>query len=113
MNETKEEAVVHVADENFEEEVLKAEGPVLVDFWAGWCMPCRMVAPTVEELAKDFEGRAKVAKLDVDANGQTAGQYGVMSIPTLIIFKDGQEVDRVIGVTPKETLASKLEAQIA
>lgn len=108
-----ENGVLHVGDDDFEREVLQSDVPVLVDFWASWCMPCRMVAPTVEELAKDFQGRAKVAKVDVDAAGQTATKYGVMSIPTLIVFKGGQEVDRAVGVTPKDTLASKLEEQLS
>ncbi len=98
-----------LTDANFQKEGLENSQPVLVDFWADWCGPCHMVAPAIEELAADFEGRAKVGKLDVDANGKIAGQYGIRSIPAILLFKDGQVVDQVIGVAPKLELVNKLK----
>lgn len=103
-------AVVPVNDENFTDEVINAEGPVVVDFSADWCAPCVRMAPILEEFAAEVAGRAKVCKLDVDESRKTAIQYGVMSIPTLVFFKDGKEVDRLIGLNTKEALLSKLEA---
>lgn len=101
--------VVTFTDGNFQEEVLTAKEPVLVDFWAAWCGPCKMIAPVVEELAADFAGKAKVGKLNVDEYGKTAQQYGVMSIPTLILFKDGKEQTRIVGFRPKGELANLIE----
>ena len=103
---------VHVTDETFEEVVLGAPVPVLVDFWAPWCGPCRMVAPIVEELARAYDGRAIVAKMNTDENVQVAGQLGIMGIPTLIMFKDGEEADRVVGYMPRKALEERLVAVI-
>ncbi len=101
-----------VTDDRFEAEVLKSELPVLVDFWAEWCAPCHMIAPAVEELAKAYDGEMKFARMDVDSNNKTALQYGIMSIPTLIIFKGGQEKERIIGAVPKSHLEKKVLASI-
>jgi thioredoxin 1 len=102
-------AAAEVTDKSFEQEVLKSDVLVLVDFWAPWCGPCRMVAPVVEEIAGQYEGQIKVVKLNTDDNPQVASQYGIRSIPTLMIFKDGQKVDMVVGAVPKTTLANTLE----
>ncbi len=99
-----------VTDANFEEIVVKSEVPVLVDFWAVWCGPCRTIAPYVEELSKEYEGKALVVKLDVDNNNQTAAKYGIRNIPTLLYFKNGEVADKQVGVVPKNVIASKLEA---
>lgn len=98
-----------VTDSTFKEEVLDNEVPVLVDFWAPWCGPCRMVAPVVEEIALQYDGQLKVVKVNTDENPQIASQYGIRSIPTLMIFKDGQKVDMVVGAVPKSTLSITLE----
>ncbi len=104
---------IYVTDETFEELVLAAELPVMVDFWAPWCGPCRMVAPIVEDLARAYEGRAVVAKMNTDENGGTPSRYGIMGIPTLILFRDGEEVDRVVGFAPRKTLEERLQAAIS
>jgi thioredoxin 1 len=102
-------ATAPVTDASFKEEVLDSEVPVLVDFWAPWCGPCRMVAPVVDEIAEQYAGQVKVVKLNTDENPNVASQYGIRSIPTLMIFKGGQRVDMVVGAVPKTTLANTLE----
>jgi len=100
---------VTLTDANFQAEVLDSDKPVLVDFWATWCGPCRIIAPVIEELAADFEGKAVVGKVDVDHNPQVAMNFGIRSIPTLLFFKDGQVVDQLVGTAPKRVLAERLE----
>ncbi|MBD2385405.1 thioredoxin [Cylindrospermum sp. FACHB-282] len=102
-------AAASVTDSSFKQEVLDSDCPVLVDFWAPWCGPCRMVAPVVEEIAVQYEGQLKVVKVNTDENPQIASQYGIRSIPTLMIFKGGQKVDMVVGAVPKTTLSNTLE----
>lgn len=101
---------VELTDQNFDELVINSDKPVLVDFWAAWCGPCRMVGPIVEELSNDFEGKAIVGKVDVDANNEVAAKYGIRNIPTLLFFKNGEVVDKQVGVVPKPALAEKLNA---
>jgi thioredoxin 1 len=104
---------VTVTDTTFKEEVLDSELPVLVDFWASWCTPCKMIAPIVEEFATQYDGQVKVAKVDVDANPITPGMFGIMSIPTLMIFKGGKAEERIVGYQPKQSLEAKLQAVLA
>jgi thioredoxin 1 len=101
-----------VDDSSFQTEVLQSNVPVLVDFWAIWCGPCKMIAPVVEELSKEYNGKLKVAKVDVDANPKTAMSYGIRSIPTLLIFKSGQVVEQIIGAVPKRHLVEKLNPHL-
>ncbi|WP_163716329.1 thioredoxin [Mangrovibacterium lignilyticum] len=101
---------IEVNDANFEEVVLKSEIPVLVDFWAEWCGPCRMVAPVVEELSQDYDGKLLVTKVDVDSNPNTAMKFGIRNIPTILFIKNGEVVDKHVGAAPKSALASKVDA---
>jgi|TARA_B100001057_G_scaffold395383_1_gene404907 thioredoxin 1 len=103
---------LEINDENFEEIVLKSNQPVLVDFWAAWCGPCRMVGPIIDEISIDYEGKAIVGKVDIDSNQQYAAQFGVRNIPTVLIFKDGELVDRKVGVSSKNDYAAALDALI-
>jgi len=103
-------AIIHLTESNFEEEVIKSSLPVLVDFWASWCMPCKMITPILEELEKEYVGKVKMGKVNVDECQQKASEYRVMSIPTLKFFKDGKLVDELIGVVPKKMIMQKLDA---
>ncbi len=103
---------IEITDANFDE-VIKSDKPVLVDFWAEWCGPCKMVGPVVEELAGDYEGKAVVGKMDVDSNPNTSMRFGIRSIPTLLVFKNGEVVDKQVGAVGKNVLAQKLDAQMA
>jgi thioredoxin 1 len=104
---------ITITDDNFDQEVLKSDKPVLIDFWATWCGQCKMIAPIVEELVDEYEGKAKIGKLDVDNNQQTAIKFGVRSIPTILIFKDGKLKDTIIGAVPKVQIVHKLNLAIA
>ena len=104
--------VVTVSEENWEQEVLKSETPVLVDFWAQWCGPCRMVAPVLDQIAEEMDGKVRIVKLDVDANQQIAYQFQVSSIPTFILFKGGQMADRMMGAAPKTTFQSFIDRNL-
>jgi len=103
---------VHLTDKNFKQEVLESDLPVLVDFWADWCGPCKMIAPLIEEIAQQYSGKIKVAKLNIDEGQATTTKYGIMSIPTLIIFKDGKATDQVVGALSKKDLAAKIEENL-
>ena len=106
------EKIVHISDASFNQEVLEADGPVLVDFWAEWCGPCKMIAPVLEELADDYEGKLKICKLDIDANTQTAPKYGIRGIPTLIVFNNGEVVGTKVGALSKSQLSAFIDSVI-
>lgn len=106
------EAIVHTSDDNFEQDVLKADGPVLVDFWAEWCGPCKMIAPILEEIASEYGGKIKICKMDVDANTNTAPKFGIRGIPTLIIFKNGEVAGTKVGALSKSQLSAFIDSVI-
>ena len=104
------ENVIEITDQNFEQEVMKSEVPVLVDFWAEWCMPCRMLAPTIEKIAKEYAGKVKVGKVDTDSNRDTALKFSISNIPTVILFKGGQAAQRFVGLRPEKDFKEALDA---
>lgn len=103
---------LEITDSSFQETVLNSDKPVLVDFWAAWCGPCRMLGPIIEELSTEFEGKAVIGKVDVDNNQQVSVDYGIRNIPTMLIFKNGEVVEKIVGVAPKEQIAEKLKAHM-
>ena len=105
-------AIVEVTDANFDADVLKSDKPVLIDFWATWCGPCRAIAPIVDELATEYQGKVKVGKMDVDRNSATPMRYGVRGIPTLLVFKDGQVVEQIVGAVPKDQITKALDRHV-
>ena len=104
------DAVLELTDGNFDSEVISSDKPVLVDFWAEWCMPCRMLGPTIDDLASTYRGKVKVGKVDTDANRDVSIKYGISAIPTILLFKDGQVVKKFVGVTPKQEFVSALDS---
>ena len=106
------ELVLNLSDDSFDDEMKKASGPILVDFWAAWCAPCKTIAPCLEQIAHEMAGKATVAKVDVDENGDLSSRFGIRSIPTLIVFKDGRVVDQMIGAAPKEQIRRMLEKHL-
>lgn len=103
---------IQVTDDTFDQEVLQSDLPTLTDFWAVWCGPCRMIAPILEDMAEEYDGKIKITKLDVDHNPSTAMRYGVQGIPTLILFKNGQEVERIVGAMPKQRLVDRIKVHL-
>ena len=106
------EFVTDVTDQNFDSEVLQSDQPVLVDFWAAWCQPCRIIAPHVDQVAQDYAGRAKVVKLNVDDNRETSARYSIRGIPTLLVFKDGEVKDQIVGAATRDNIARLIDAQL-
>ena len=104
--------LITITDQNFQAEVLASEQPVLIDFWATWCGPCRAIAPAVEELAKEYKGKVKIGKMDIDAHQDTPAKYGVMSIPTLLLFKNGKVADQIVGAVPKSKLDQMIKKSL-
>lgn len=107
------DAIVEITDANFDQEVLKSDQPVMIDFWAAWCGPCRALAPVVDEIAKQYQGKVKVAKMDVDKNMATPQRYGVRGIPTLLIFKGGQVREQIVGFVPKDAIEKAIDKNLA
>lgn len=107
------EGLLDLTDDDFDEAISRARGPMLVDFWASWCAPCKQIAPALEEISLEFAGRATVARLDVDENGDVMNRFGIRSIPTLVVFRDGRVVDRMIGAAPKDEIRRLLERHLA
>lgn len=104
--------IKEVTDDSFQSDVLDSEQPVLVDFWAAWCAPCRMLAPTIEQIASDYEGRARVVKLNVDDNAEVSARYNIKGIPTLLLFKEGEVKDQIVGATSKDNIARMIDKQL-